>query len=131
MLKDPESQFLERWEDFQWFSPTFWVVKLNKKRKTHYILAFHCLFWPFWKKRWKKSAFLDFFITGEIHFAKNTLFGPKKCSIFLATRKTSSKIHWKAKNIRKKNVADFANILKIVNFRKSSKLRNLRIFKCP
>ena len=92
-LKDPKSQFFEKQEDFQWFSPTFWVVKLNKKRKYHYILAFHCLFWPFKKKDGKNQIFLDFFIIGEIHFAKNTPFGPKKGLIFPATPKTSSKIH--------------------------------------
>ena len=93
MLKEPKSQFMEKLEDFQWGFPTFWVVKMNKNRKDHYILAFHCLFWPFEKKDGKNQLFLDFFFTGEIFFAKNTLFGPKNGSIFPATRKTSSKNH--------------------------------------
>ena len=66
---------------------------MNKNRKDHYILAIHCLFWPFEKKDGKNQLFLDFFITAEIRFAKNTLFGPKNGSIFPATRKTSSKNH--------------------------------------
>ena len=82
--------------------PTFWMVKLNRNQKNHYILAFHWLFWAFEKERWQKSAFSGFFLTGEICFAKNTLFGPKNGSIFPVTCKTSSEIHQKIKIFEKK-----------------------------
>ena len=83
------------------------MVKFNKNRKNHYILAFHCLFWAFEKKDGKNQLFLDFFFTGEIFFAKNTLFGPKNGSIFPVTCKTSSKIHQKIKIFEKKIFGGF------------------------
>ena len=83
------------------------MLKLNKNRKNHYILAFHWLFWAFEKKDGKNQLFLDFFFTGEICFAKNTLFGPKNGSIFPITCKTSSKIHQKIKIFEKKIFGGF------------------------
>jgi len=67
----------------------FWVKKLNKKRKAHYILGFTAFFGHLKKKNNKNQLFLDFYITGKNRFAKNTLFGPKNGSIFPANHKTS------------------------------------------
>ena len=79
----------------------------------------------------KNQLFLDFFITDDIGFAKNTLFGPKNGSIFPATRKTSSKNHWKAKNFRKKKFGGFCEIIENRQFSKISKIAKFSHFQMP
>ena len=116
MSKLTKSKFWKTKKTFNAFA-YFWVIKLN-----HYILAFHCLFWPFLKNNMiSKINFLGFFHLRRILFRKNTLSGPKNGSIIPATGKTSPKIHWKANNFWK---AKNCWILRIIW--KSSIFKNLQ-----
>ena len=84
------------------------------------------------KKKMDKISFFWIFLSPAKFISQNILFlGRKKVQFSLQLVKLVLKFIEKQKIFEKKNLADFANILKIVNFRKSSKLRNLRIFKCP
>ena len=77
-VKRPKISTFGKVRRFPMVFPTFWVVKLNKKRKDYYILAFHCLFWAFEKKKWQKSAFSGFFLHRRNFFRKKYTFWAEK-----------------------------------------------------
>ena len=108
---------------------------MNKKKKNS-IKGVILLQRPRLRKKMKKISFSLFFVIAELRFAKKSPFGPKKRSIFPGACKTISRIYQEIKNLKEKNkLADFAKILKVVNFRNrkilaTSNARKIQTKKC-